>query len=125
MSTASTSSTQRRSSSSTPPGRAELADSEPARVSGRRRAVSRGLTPSEQRLPELADSGLPEEVAARLFVNLYTLEALFEAHLFSNRVGRRRPRRDDARRLALRPGHRSRFDRDQANALFHEEGHTK
>src|SRR5262249_35051702 len=55
------------------PGWAELAAAELARVSGRRRAASGGLTPSEQRVAELAASGLSNrEIAERLFVGVYT-----------------------------------------------------
>jgi DNA-binding CsgD family transcriptional regulator len=58
------------------PGWAELAGAELARVSGRRRATSGGLTPSERRVAELVAGGLSnKEVAARLFVTVYTVEA--------------------------------------------------
>jgi DNA-binding CsgD family transcriptional regulator len=57
-------------------GWAELAAAELARVSGRHRAASGDLTPSEQRVVELVAGGLSnKEVAARLFVSVYTVEA--------------------------------------------------
>ena len=56
-------------------GWAELAAAELARVSGRARATSGGLTPSEQRVAELVASGLSnKQVAARLFVSIHTVE---------------------------------------------------
>jgi DNA-binding CsgD family transcriptional regulator len=58
------------------PGWAALAGAELLRVSGRQRAASGGLTPSEQRVAELVAGGLSnKEVAARLFVTVYTVEA--------------------------------------------------
>jgi DNA-binding CsgD family transcriptional regulator len=55
---------------------AALAGAELARVSGRHRAASGDLTPSEQRVVELVAGGLSnKEAAARLFVSLYTVEA--------------------------------------------------
>jgi DNA-binding CsgD family transcriptional regulator len=57
-------------------GWAEQARSELARVSGRRPAHDGGLSPSEQAVAELVASGLSnKEVAARLFVSVYTVEA--------------------------------------------------
>jgi DNA-binding NarL/FixJ family response regulator len=57
-------------------GWAGQARSEFARVSGRRPAHDGGLTASERRVAELVASGLSnKEVAARLFVSVYTVEA--------------------------------------------------
>jgi DNA-binding CsgD family transcriptional regulator len=57
-------------------GWAELASAELSRVSGRHRAESGELTPSEQRVVELVAGGLSnKEVAARLFISVYTVEA--------------------------------------------------
>jgi ATP/maltotriose-dependent transcriptional regulator MalT len=57
------------------PGWTELASAELARVGGRRRPASPGLTLSEERVAELAASGLSnKEIAARLYVSVYTVE---------------------------------------------------
>jgi DNA-binding CsgD family transcriptional regulator len=57
-------------------GWAERASSELARVSGRRPAEAGELTPSERRVSELAASGMSnKEIAAVLFVSVYTVEA--------------------------------------------------
>jgi DNA-binding NarL/FixJ family response regulator len=58
------------------PGWAELAGAELARISGRRRAPSGGLTPSEQRVAELVAGGLSnKEIASQMFVTVRTVEA--------------------------------------------------
>jgi DNA-binding CsgD family transcriptional regulator len=58
------------------PGWAEEARSELARVGGRRRAAAGELTPSEQRVVELAVEGLSnKEIARELFVTVNTVEA--------------------------------------------------
>jgi DNA-binding NarL/FixJ family response regulator len=58
------------------PGWAGAAAAELDRVSGRRAAPGGGLTPGEQRVAELAASGLPnKEVAAQLYLSVYTVEA--------------------------------------------------
>jgi ATP/maltotriose-dependent transcriptional regulator MalT len=56
-------------------GWAKLARAELARVSGRRSPDDGGLTPSERGVAELAAEGLSnKEIAARLFVSVYTVE---------------------------------------------------
>jgi len=58
------------------PGWAQAAAAELDRVSGRRAAPGGGLTPTEQRVADLVASGLSnKEVAAQLFVSVYTVEA--------------------------------------------------
>jgi DNA-binding NarL/FixJ family response regulator len=58
------------------PGWAQAAAAELDRVSGRRAAPGGGLTPTEQRVADLVASGLSnKEVAAQLFVRVYTVEA--------------------------------------------------
>ena len=58
------------------PGWAQAAAAELDRVSGRRAAPGGGLTPGEQRVAELVASGLSnKEVAAQLYVSIYTVEA--------------------------------------------------
>ena len=58
------------------PGWAQAAAAELDRVSGRRAAPGGGLTPGEQRAAELVASGLSnKEVAAQLYVSVYTVEA--------------------------------------------------
>jgi DNA-binding CsgD family transcriptional regulator len=57
-------------------GWAMAAGQELARLSGRRPAGESELTPSEQRVVELAARGLAnKEIAAQLFVSVYTVEA--------------------------------------------------
>jgi DNA-binding CsgD family transcriptional regulator len=57
-------------------GWAAAAGQELARLSGRRPAGESALTPSEQRVAELAARGLAnKEIAAQLFVSVYTVEA--------------------------------------------------
>jgi DNA-binding CsgD family transcriptional regulator len=57
-------------------GWAELARTESARISGRRGTEGGVLTASEQRVAELAASGLTnKEIAEQLFVSTYTIEA--------------------------------------------------
>ena len=57
-------------------GWAQAAAAELDRVSGRRAAPGGGLTPTEQRVADLVASGLSnKEVAAQLFVSVYTVEA--------------------------------------------------
>jgi len=58
------------------PGWAQAAAAELDRVSGRRAAAAGGLTPGEQRAAELAAGGLSnKEVAAQLYLSVYTVEA--------------------------------------------------
>jgi DNA-binding NarL/FixJ family response regulator len=58
------------------PGWALVAAAELDRVSGRRAAPGGGLTPGEQRVAELAASGLSnKEVAAQLYLSVATVEA--------------------------------------------------
>jgi len=58
------------------PGWAQAAAAELDRISGRRAAPAGGLTPGEQRVAELVASGLSnKQVAAQLFVSVYTVEA--------------------------------------------------
>jgi DNA-binding NarL/FixJ family response regulator len=58
------------------PGWARAAAGELNRISGRRRSPGASLTPSEQRVAELVASGLSnKEVAAQLFISVYTVEA--------------------------------------------------
>jgi DNA-binding NarL/FixJ family response regulator len=58
------------------PGWAQAATAELDRVSGRRAAPGGGLTPGEQRVAELAASGLSnKKVAAQLYLSVYTVEA--------------------------------------------------
>jgi DNA-binding NarL/FixJ family response regulator len=58
------------------PGWAQAAAAELDRVSGRRAAPGGGLTPGEQHAAELAASGLSnKEVAAQLYLSVYTVEA--------------------------------------------------
>jgi DNA-binding CsgD family transcriptional regulator len=57
------------------PGWAELASAERQRVGGRRPADSGELTPTEQRVVELAASGLAnKQIASALFVTVHTVE---------------------------------------------------
>ncbi len=57
------------------PGWAELARSEHGRVPGRRRGASDELTPTEQRVVELAAGGLAnKQIATTLFVTVHTVE---------------------------------------------------
>jgi DNA-binding CsgD family transcriptional regulator len=57
-------------------GWAEKAHAELSRVSGRRSLDDGELTPSERRVGELAAEGLSnKEIAARLFLSVYTVEA--------------------------------------------------
>jgi DNA-binding NarL/FixJ family response regulator len=57
-------------------GWAQAAAAELDRVSGRRAAAGGGLTPGEQRVAELAASGLSnKEIAAQLYLSVYTVQA--------------------------------------------------
>jgi DNA-binding NarL/FixJ family response regulator len=58
------------------PGWARTAAAELDRVSGRRAATAGSLSPGEQRVAELAVSGLSnKEIAAQLYLSVYTVEA--------------------------------------------------
>jgi DNA-binding CsgD family transcriptional regulator len=58
------------------PGWAQAAAGELDRISGRRAAPAGGLTPGERRVAELVASGLSnKQVAAQLYVSVYTVEA--------------------------------------------------
>jgi DNA-binding CsgD family transcriptional regulator len=58
------------------PGWARAAAGELDRVSGRRAAPGGGLTPAERRVAELAAGGLSnKEIAAQLYLSVYTVEA--------------------------------------------------
>jgi DNA-binding NarL/FixJ family response regulator len=58
------------------PGWAQAAAAELDRVSGRRAAPGGGLTPGERRVAELVAAGLSnKQVAAQLYVSVYTVEA--------------------------------------------------
>jgi DNA-binding CsgD family transcriptional regulator len=58
------------------PGWAQAAAVELDRVSGRRAAPAGGLTPGERRVAELVASGLSnKQVAARLYLSVYTVQA--------------------------------------------------
>jgi DNA-binding CsgD family transcriptional regulator len=57
------------------PGWADDARAELARIGGRPPGVSGGLTPTEQRVVELAAEGRPnKEIAGVLFVTVHTIE---------------------------------------------------
>jgi DNA-binding CsgD family transcriptional regulator len=58
------------------PGWAGAAAAELDRISGRRAAPGGGLTPGERRVAELVAAGLSnKQVAERLYVSVYTVEA--------------------------------------------------
>jgi DNA-binding CsgD family transcriptional regulator len=58
------------------PGWAQAVAAELDRISGRRAAPAGGLTPGERRVAELAAAGLSnKQVAAKLYVSVYTVEA--------------------------------------------------
>ena len=83
------------------PGWAEQARAERTRIGGRRAHASGGLTPSEQRVVELAVEGLAnKEIAAALSVTVRTVEVHL-THAYA-KLGIR-SRAQLARRLSLRP----------------------
>jgi DNA-binding NarL/FixJ family response regulator len=83
------------------PGWAEQARAERARIGGRRAQTSGELTPSEQRVVELAAEGLPnKEIASTLSVTVRTVEVHL-THAYA-KLGIH-SRAQLARRLSLRP----------------------